>query len=489
MRVSVIIPAYNEELLIHRTLASLREQDYQGDMEILVVDNGSTDGTARAAEGWGCRVVREGRKGYIYALICGFEHASGEILITTDADTIVPPHWISSLVKAFAEDSHVVAAGGVVEFYDANWKGKLFARCILPVALVYDRICFSYPHLWGATMAVRRDAFLRAGGWTGQFNLHADADLSRRMARVGTVKIIKGLKVSTSARRFNHGLLLNLLVYGGNFLGLQLLQRPFFFDFPDARPALSNLTERRFLSRRKCMALCAVALALSLWSFNTHSKAWPADQPIGRYIEHVATQEKVISLTFDDGPNEPYTSRVLKILRDNNIRATFFLIGKNVEFFHDAAQEIVREGHVIGNHSYSHPFFLALEPSKYERMQIDLNEQILERVTGVHSTLFRPPRGLYTPWLLRAAARRGLISVGWSEDGSDWHDISSAEIAGKILKRARPGNIILLHDGLNLVHGVDRSRTVDALPVIIANLKAQGYRFVTIPELLDIARH
>jgi len=485
MRVSVIIPAFNEEATIHRTLDSLRKQDYQGPMEIIVVDNKSADHTARVAEAWGARVVREDRKGYVYALKCGFEHASGEILITTDADTVVPPNWISTLVAAFAEDSQIVAVGGMVEFYDANWKGSFFARCVLPVALAYDRLCFSYPHLWGATMAVRRDSFLEAGGWTGKFNLHADADLSRRMARVGRVKMIESLRVATSARRFNHGLLLNLLVYGGNFLGLQLLGRPLFFNFPDARPVLPK-PPSGFFRRRKRLALCALSLGVILWSAHSHARF--VDQFSGRYVQRVETTDKVVALTFDDGPNEPYTGQVLKILRDNNIRATFFLIGENVEIYRDAAREIAREGHVLGNHSYSHPFLLAVEPSNYEGKQIDRNEQILEAVTGVHCTLFRPPLGIYTPWLLRAAAKRGLTSIGWSDDGNDWHDLSSAQIASKILKNAQPGNIILLHDGLNLSHGIDRSKTVDALPIIIAKLKAQGYRFVTVPELLRMDR-
>jgi peptidoglycan/xylan/chitin deacetylase (PgdA/CDA1 family) len=486
MRISVIIPAHNEEAVIHRTLDSLRKQDYKGPIEIIVVDNKSTDNTAGVAQSWGARVVREERKGYVYALMSGFKHASGEILITTDADTVVPRNWVSTLVQAFEKDCRVVAAGSMVEFCDANWKGRFFARCILPVALAYDSVCFSYPHLWGASMAVRRDAFLAAGGWTGKFNLHADADLSRRMARVGKVIMMKDLKVSTSARRFNSGLLANLLVYGGNFLGLQLLHRPIFFNFRDARPVICKKQERSF-NLKKCAALCAIILAVALLILGTHSRAWSHDQLSGIYIKHVATQEKVIALTFDDGPNEPYTSRVLQILRANGVRATFFLIGENVEFFPKTAREIVKEGHAIGNHSYSHPFFLVMEPSRYEERQIELTDRILEAVTGAHCTLFRPPRGFRTPWLLRAAARCGLTSVGWSEDASDWNHVSSARIAERIIQNAKPGNIILLHDGLNLRHGVDRSETIKALPKIITRLKAQGYQFVTVPDLLNMA--
>ncbi len=485
MHVSVIVPAYNEEAMIGRTLESLGKQDYAGSVEIIVVDNNSTDGTAAVARTWGVNVVRENRKGYIYALIRGFECASGEILITTDADTIVPRNWISTLVRAF-EDTEVVAAGGGIEFYDANWKGSFFEECILPIALSYDRRCFSYPHLWGANMAVRRSAFIKAGGWTGKFNLHADADLSRRMAQVGKVKMLNSLKVSTSARRFNHQLLTNLLVYGGNFLGLQFMRRPIFFNFPDLRPSFCKPTGQS--SRLKaCFVLGAMLVIAGLFAFSSHSHARPANRMLGDYVKHVQTAEKVLALTFDDGPNEPYTSRVLKILRDNNVRATFFLIGENANYFQDSAREIVREGHVLGNHSYSHPFFLAVEPSKYEAKQIDSCEHVIEATTGVHCMLFRPPKGLYTPWLLHTLAERGITCVGWSEDGSDWHNLSSSQIAGRIIKDARPGNIILLHDGLNLVHGVDRSNTVKALPTIISTLKTQGYRFVTIPELLKMA--
>jgi peptidoglycan/xylan/chitin deacetylase (PgdA/CDA1 family)/glycosyltransferase involved in cell wall biosynthesis len=486
MRISVIIPAHNEEAMIHSTLESLQNQDYRGPVEIIVVDNKSTDNTAAVARWWGARVVREDRKGYIYALMSGFENATGDILITTDADTVVPPNWVSTLVRAFEKDPRVVAAGSIVEFCDANWKGKFFARCILPVALAYDRLCFSYPHLWGASMAVRRDAFIEAGGWTGKFNLHADADLSRRIAKVGKVVMIKGLKVSTSARRFNSGLLANLLVYGGNFLGLQILHRPIFFNFRDARPAVRGGPGSSF-NLKKGVAVCSIILAFALWGLSTHARAWSYEHLSGTYIKHVATQEKVIALTFDDGPNEPYTSRVLQILHENGVRATFFLIGENVESFPRAAREIVRQGHVIGNHSYSHPFFLVMEPSGYEARQIEAAERILEKVTGAHCTLFRPPGGFRTPWLLRVAARHGLTAVGWSEDASDWNHVSSAEIAARIIRNAKPGNIILLHDGLNLKHGVDRSDTIKALPRIITTLKARGYRFVTVPELLHLA--
>jgi peptidoglycan/xylan/chitin deacetylase (PgdA/CDA1 family) len=229
-----------------------------------------------------------------------------------------------------------------------------------------------------------------------------------------------------------------------------------------------------------------MASALTLIGHVQHGR--PVHKNAAIYIKRVETREKVIALTFDDGPNEPYTGQVLRILRDNGIRATFFLIGENVKSFPETASKIVKEGHAVGNHSYSHPLLLAFGSSAYQRQQLERDEKIIETATGKRCKFFRPPRGIYSPWLLKTALKLGLISIGWSDDGRDWRNVTSAQIADKIVRNAHPGEIILLHDGLNLRHGTDRSRTVQALPSIIARLKSQGYRFVSIPELLEMGR-
>jgi chitin deacetylase len=225
---------------------------------------------------------------------------------------------------------------------------------------------------------------------------------------------------------------------------------------------------------------------LALLGFGAFFAAWPTSSAYGKVFWRYHTHDKVIALTFDDGPNEPYTSEVLKILKDNGIHATFFLIGNNVKYYPNTAREIVREGHVIGNHTYSHPLFLAIEQSKQRDRQIDLAERTIEEVTGVHCTLFRPPHGFRTPWLLNTLNKREMVCVEWAEDGNDWNKVTSEQIAKKVLINAKPGNIILLHDGMELKHGYNQSETIKALPEIIEELKDQGYRFVTIPELLGI---
>jgi glycosyltransferase involved in cell wall biosynthesis len=179
MKVSVIIPAYNEEALIHQCLRALRRQDYAGELEILVVDNRSTDRTAEVARRWGARVVREEKQGYVFAVKRGTEEAIGDILLFTDADTIVPSNWVSTIVAALESNPEAVAVGGWVSFYDSNWKGSLFCKYILPVGMIYDRLCFSYSHLWGANLGVRREALDKVGGWNTRFNLHADSGLCR----------------------------------------------------------------------------------------------------------------------------------------------------------------------------------------------------------------------------------------------------------------------------------------------------------------------
>lgn len=484
MRVSVIVPAYNEEASIHQCLAALKDQDYPGGIEIVVVDNNSTDRTAELARSWGARVVHEVKQGYVFAVKRGTEEAAGDILLYTDADTIVPPNWVSSFVAVFDGGPDVFGAGGPVTFQGCNWKGALFCKCILPIALLYDRLCFSSPHLWGANLAVRRNALNKVGGWNTRFNLHADAELSGRLARIGEVRMLRHLRVSTSARRWNAHCFLNASLYAMNFLSLQLLNRPMFFDFPMVRQAPAPLASKSHWARWR--AAYATGMFCALLGTFLFFGVWPSSSAYGKVYWRISTPEKLVALTFDDGPNGPSTNAVLRILRDNGIHATFFLIGANVRAYPDMARRIVNEGNAIGNHSYSHPVFLAVQPPREQDRQIDLAEKIIEETTGVHCVLFRPPHGFKSPWLLHAVQSRGMVSVEWAEDSADWTSAKSEKIIANVLNKVRPGDIILLHDGMDLIHGADRRETLQALPLIIKKLKDHGYRFVTIPELIGI---
>jgi polysaccharide deacetylase family sporulation protein PdaB len=199
---------------------------------------------------------------------------------------------------------------------------------------------------------------------------------------------------------------------------------------------------------------------------------------------HGDLAEKKIALTFDDGPNDPYTSEVLKVLKDNHVRATFFLVGKNVEANPQAAREIVAAGHAIGNHSYDHRN-LVTRTNAQVRDEILKAEKAIEEATGQKTALFRPPYGDKDAFTLRQTRQLGYVMIEWSVSAEDWRRPGPRRIVANVVKDVRNGSIILMHDGDKIRRG-DRSQTVAALPQIIAQLRQEGYEFVTIPELLKL---
>jgi peptidoglycan-N-acetylglucosamine deacetylase len=213
----------------------------------------------------------------------------------------------------------------------------------------------------------------------------------------------------------------------------------------------------------------------------------PFQVPPGSLVYYVPVSEKVVALTFDDGPNDPCTSAILDILKAENTKATFFLIGKNVENMPETARRIVKEGHAVGSHSYDHPRFDQISEEQM-RDQLARAGKAIQSVTGVRPDLFRPPFGLYGTNIDVICRELGYRIAGWSASASDWNPCTSEEVARRILNRACPGAIFLLHDGYVTHPGADRWATVGAVKLIVKDLKARGYRFVTIPELLGLAQ-
>jgi len=204
----------------------------------------------------------------------------------------------------------------------------------------------------------------------------------------------------------------------------------------------------------------------------------------GELYWHGNLKKPQIALTFDDGPNEPYTSEILQVLRENDVHATFFLVGKRVEKSPDIARAIVAAGHAIGNHSYTHPD-LAWEDEREVEREVEFAEAAIAAATGKRPHIFRAPFGSIYPTMLHEAEHLGYTMVQWSVAASDWLKPGSKRIAKRILARTHNGAIILLHDGVGAIGG-DRSQTVAALREIIPELKRRGFEFVTIPELLGI---
>ncbi|MER3490991.1 MAG: polysaccharide deacetylase [Mastigocladus sp. ERB_26_2] len=189
--------------------------------------------------------------------------------------------------------------------------------------------------------------------------------------------------------------------------------------------------------------------------------------------------DKVIALTFDDGPWPDHTAQVLNILRENNIKATFFVVGQNLKNYPNLGKQIVAEGHVIGNHTWHHWYhFFNPQAAAFE---IDNTSELISQITGAKTTLFRPPGGMLHNGLASYAKSNKYTVVMWSVDSVDYSRPSAPILTSRVLKSSKPGSIVLMHDG-----GGNRSHTVAALPQIISKLRKQGYRFVTIPELLEL---
>lgn len=181
-----------------------------------------------------------------------------------------------------------------------------------------------------------------------------------------------------------------------------------------------------------------------------------------------------VALTLDDGPSLTWTSKFLDLLRAQQVRATFSLVGENVDRLPHLAQRIVDDGHHVINHSYTHPEpFTRLPPASIDA-QIDHTQAAIAAATGVTPGMFRAPGGGWDRKVMTAVASRGLLPLGWSVDPRDWARPGTNTIMRR-LERAHPGDILLCHDG-----GGNRSQTLAALTRLLPQLKARGLQFITL---------
>ena len=185
------------------------------------------------------------------------------------------------------------------------------------------------------------------------------------------------------------------------------------------------------------------------------------------------TQEKVIALTFDDGPDPIDTPAVLDILKEKNVRATFFVLGQAAQANPNLLKRIVDEGHEIGNHSFNHDY---QQRNLVEEIKQTDHEVFVS--TGVHTYFYRPPGGFLSKSQLETVKKNGFIVALWSVDSKDWRNPGVKQIVDNVIKNVFPGAIILMHDG-----GYQRTQTVNALGPIIDALRDRGYRLATLSEL------
>ena len=211
--ISVVVPAYNEEKLLSFCLESLKKQKFEGKYEIIVVDNSSTDKTREVAKRFGAKVVFEKRKGVGFARQKGFLKARGEIIASTDADTILPRNWLSRISEEFKKDENLVAFGGSAILYSGPILARFASHFLLYPFLIFDKFFSGDWNLMGCNFALKKEAFFKIGGFDTNLRLNEDIEISSRLRKIGKVILDLNFKIKTSGRRYRHGLIFGLIDY------------------------------------------------------------------------------------------------------------------------------------------------------------------------------------------------------------------------------------------------------------------------------------
>ncbi|MFJ7827681.1 polysaccharide deacetylase family protein [Psychrobacillus sp. NPDC096623] len=233
------------------------------------------------------------------------------------------------------------------------------------------------------------------------------------------------------------------------------------------------------------LGLFLIGVAI-FYVFDSENKSVSADrgrkfyEEAGMIIWDIKTKEKVVALTFDDGPHKKYTTEVLDLLKQYDAKGTFFLVGEQAEKNPEVVLRMYEEGHDLANHTYTHPY--SRNVSKIMKEIKQTNDTIYS-ITGFTPTLFRPVEGQYTDAMIEEIVKDGFQVVMWSwhQDTQDWKNPGVNKIVNTVLKGTKEGDVILFHDG-----GGNRSQTVKALEKILPELQKQGYKFVTINDLIKL---
>ncbi|MBV9079717.1 MAG: polysaccharide deacetylase family protein [Elusimicrobia bacterium] len=233
--------------------------------------------------------------------------------------------------------------------------------------------------------------------------------------------------------------------------------------------------------------LIPFGIGLAMISHSHGKSLWPIYELQRLHPPHVAlwrgdVHRRQVALTFDDGPDPRYTPRVMNVLDHYHVKGTFFLVGKHVKEHPELAQQIVNDGHAIGNHGWSHQDLRLLNPEQVHREIADTGDAI-QSATGLRPTLFRAPYGMVTRPIMDEAKRQGYSVVQWSFSPKDWTRPSSDKIIRRVVKNTKNGSIILLHDS-SPTGQENREATIAALPQLIEALRSEGFELVTISELM-----
>lgn len=233
---------------------------------------------------------------------------------------------------------------------------------------------------------------------------------------------------------------------------------------------------------RSSLPIAALSAA-TLFAFAFVGSTSPRSSWFGDLTWHGPRSSNQVALTFDDGPNGETTLQVASILEEAGARGTFFEVGKAVVQQPEISKALVERGHIVADHSFSHSELGFLRAGYPE---LKTTQAAIASAAGICPALYRPPHGSHTPFLSRTMSNNGLRIITWDVSATDWTETDADRLARNIVARAKPGSIILLHDGLDGNIGEDRSVLIAALPAILAGLKAKGLTPVGLDTLLGV---
>jgi peptidoglycan/xylan/chitin deacetylase (PgdA/CDA1 family) len=228
--------------------------------------------------------------------------------------------------------------------------------------------------------------------------------------------------------------------------------------------------------------VAATVTVVAVFGFGAYVGAeTPTAHWFGGGITHGPTHTRAVALTFDDGPNVTATLGIMKILDDADVKGTFFEVGKAIDAEPQITRALYEHGQLLGNHSYEHDQWRWLDPRYPE---LERTQKAFRRAIGVCPAYYRPPHGDRTPFIAHVVNDHHMRIVMWNVSATDWSEKSARTIARRIVGRAKPGAIILLHDGLDGLPKTDRTVLVRALPLILEGLREKNLRPVGLDELI-----
>jgi peptidoglycan/xylan/chitin deacetylase (PgdA/CDA1 family) len=211
----------------------------------------------------------------------------------------------------------------------------------------------------------------------------------------------------------------------------------------------------------------------------------PWSQLYGENFNGIQEGQKVLALSYDDGPNDPWTMKLLEVLGKHQVPATFFMVGRYVQERPEIARAVCAAGHAVGNHCFHHRNLIFASAAKV-RQELEETSKAIEDATGERPFLFRPPFGGRRPGTFRVVEEMKMFPVMWRVTCFDWSAKSHEEILKHARRQIAGGEVVLLHDGGHLRMGEDRSHTVRATDELIGEYKDRGFVFTTVTEMMQM---